>query len=122
MRHRHRARRSPGWGSAWVGAITVLEVAAVVAGWGPPLQPALSVVFLLTVPGFVMIDLGQPHDLPSRVLVGIAGSVAINVVLVSFYLLPSVMMVGAVALIAFWIAQRHLSAVLLRRERASSDL
>lgn len=108
----------PGLGTIWAVVLLVIEVTTVSRNWGPPLQPLLSVVFVLTFPGAFVVDLRGTTDLASRFLLAIAGSLAFNVAVVSIWLLPNAVWLIPVGLATLWSLQRHLKA---RLERADSD-
>lgn len=108
----------PGVGTMWAVVVLLLEVLTVSRNWGPPLQPALSVVFVLTFPGAFVVDLRGPSDLASRLLLAVAGSLGFNVAVVSVWLLPDLVWLLPVGLAALWGLQRHLEA---RLRRADGD-
>jgi len=100
----------------WVVIVAIGQTASVWAEAGPPLQPSLSIVFVLTVPGFVILDLEQPKAFTARLMLGVAGSIGLNVALVSLGLLPSFVWIAAVGVFALWGTRRYRSARLLRME------
>ena len=61
-----------------VGTVGSLQLLAVALQAGTPLQPLLSVVFVLTCPGLLLLDLDQPADFSARLIIGIGGSLAVN--------------------------------------------
>ncbi|MCP4307499.1 MAG: hypothetical protein GY788_22020, partial [bacterium] len=85
-------------GVAWVAVLSVIEVIAVSAGAGPPLQPFLSVVFVLTCPGFLLLDLENPKDPAARAILGIGASIAVNVTVVTVALVGDIRRVAPVLL------------------------
>ncbi len=105
----------------WVVIVAIGQTASVWADAGPPLQPSLSIVFVLTVPGFVILDLEQPKAFTARLMLGVAGSIGLNVALVTLGLLPSFVWIAAVGVFAFWGTQRYLAARLLRLEVARAS-
>lgn len=86
----------------------VVAAAQLLASWlelGPPVQPLLPIVFALTVPGFVLLDLDHPTDRVARLMLGVAASLATNVVLVTVLLLGDPIWIApslGVALIGVW--------------------
>lgn len=92
-------------GLVWVGVVAGAQILAALLKLGPPIQPILPIVFALTVPGFVLLDLEYPADRVARFVLGVAGSLATNVVLVTVLLLGSpiwMIPVGGVALVGLW--------------------
>ena len=97
-----------GFGSSWVAVVIAAQVLAVNFDAGPPLQQLLSIIFVLTVPGFVVLDLPQLGGLPMRSMLAIAGSLSVNLLLVSVGLLPNALWIVAVGVLAYWSARRFL--------------
>lgn len=115
MRTGERAYRF-GLGTAWTMVAAVAQIVAAVNDAGPPIQPLLPVVFVLTVPGSIIFDFSKPSDVATRVLFAVAGSIAFNIVLVSAVLLPQFSwMLPVVALAAFEMS-RFFRARLVRSE------
>ncbi len=86
MEAKRRRLKRPGL--TWVGAVAVAQAFAAWQGMGPPVQPILPLLFVLTVPGFILLDLSRPADRTARFLLAIGASLGTNVVLVSVLLLP----------------------------------
>ena len=53
-------------------------------------------IFFLTVPGFLILDLRQPTDVAAKVAMGIASSVSFYIVAVSIVLLGAISWIAAV--------------------------
>lgn len=110
--HRRRLRRP---GLIWVGVVAVAQALAAWQELGPPVQPILPLLFVFTVPGFILLDLDHPADRSARILLGIGASLATNVVLVSALLLPQAIWMGpaaAVALFGLWRIGRRRNVVM----------
>lgn len=99
-----------GFGAYWVAVVLAAQVIAVGAGASAPLQPLLSVIVAITVPGFVLLDLPELGGWPMRLLLAIAGSLSLNLLLVSLGLLPNALWLLAVGGLAYWAARRFLVA------------
>ena len=69
-----------------VGIVGSLQLLAIALQAGAPLQPLLSVVFVLTCPGLLLLDLDQPADLSARFIIGIGGSLAVNTAIATIVL------------------------------------
>ena len=95
------ARRRPGL--LIVTSIAMLQLVTVSLGVGTPAQPAITVLMVLTFPGLLMIDLPQPTDLASRIMLGIGASMALHMVFatIAFTVSPwsAAAAVGALALL-----------------------
>ena len=70
-------------GLTWVALVSMLEALSFVLRLGPPFQPILSIVFVLTCPGFLILDLKRPTDRVAKAILGIATSVSVNVLIVT---------------------------------------
>jgi competence protein ComEA len=70
-------------GLTWVAVVSLLEALSFLLELGPPVQPLLSVVFVITCPGFLLLDLQRPADAAARVILGISASISLNVLIVT---------------------------------------
>jgi hypothetical protein len=108
------ARSRPGL--TWVVAVSTAELLAVVSGVGAPIQPALAVIFVLTCPGFLLFDLERPRDQAARIMIGIGGSVAANIVVVTLVLVtnagPIALIISALLAVVGVMPRRHLVRLL----------
>lgn len=103
------AGRRRRFGLMWVAIVGIAQFVAIAAGFGPPLQPALSIAFVLTCPGFLILDLDQPSDPSARLMLGIGGSLTVNVavftaalVVDSSWIIPAVVVaLASAALVMF---------------------
>ena len=118
------ARKRPG--VTWVAVISTLQLLSIAARVGDPVQPLLGVIFALTCPGFLLLDLDQPRELSARVMLGIGGSIAANIVVVNVVLATdagpiapfiAVVLAGAAAL-----PRRRLEAAISRTQKAWRQL
>lgn len=70
-----------GWrryGLITVAVVGAAQVLAIGLQAGTPIQPSLSILFVLTCPGFLLLDLEQPVDRSARFILAIGGSLAVN--------------------------------------------
>ncbi len=81
---REMARNRPGF--TWVTVVSLVELISVVIGVGSPLQPLLSVVFTMTCPGLLLLDMDEPKDIVARIMLGIGGSIGANILVVTLVL------------------------------------
>jgi|GEM_PF-7040079 len=112
-------RRTTGlWGLTYVAVVSALQVSAIALEIGPPLQPLLSIVFVLTCPGFLVLDLRRPNDAAAKVIIGIGASLAVNLTIVTVALVGNPgWVVPAIALVLAGIAtlpRRQLRTVVTR--------
>lgn len=120
-----RQRSRPPVGAIWVGMIATLEVLAVVADLGPPIQPSLAFLFVITCPGFLIIDMPHPRDLPSRLVLGVGASLAINVLIFTVGAVAEVSWIApavAIALLVVAVLPRERIRPLLNRLKGASEL
>ena len=61
-----------------VGFVGVAQVASIALDLGAPSQPLLSILFVLTCPGFLLFDLEKPSDVSARLLISIGGIQIMN--------------------------------------------
>ncbi len=116
MSKESRSVWTPGFGQIWVAAIAIAEVTSVYFEVGPPLQPLLSVVFVMTVPGLVILDMEQPSAFTARLMLGVVGSIGLNVALVTVGLIPSFIWLVSIGVLGFWGILRYVEARLVRSE------
>lgn len=90
-------RRRPGL--AWVLTTTVLVAAVSIADVSPQARLPFIMVFFLTVPGFLILDLRYSTDVAAKVSMGIASSVSFYIVCVSIALLASASWLAPTAVI-----------------------
>lgn len=79
-------RTSRRLGLTTVAVVGAAQAVAITFAVGPPLQPLLSVLFVLTCPGFLLMDLERPRDRTARLMISIGGSVSINVAIATVVL------------------------------------
>ena len=91
----HHVRRRPGL--AWVLAVTALTVVVSLAQLPAGIRLPFVLIFFLTVPGFLILDLRQPTDVAAKVAMGIASSVSFYIVAVSIVLLGAISWIAALA-------------------------
>lgn len=91
----HHIRRRPGL--AWVLVVTALTVLVSFAGLSARIRLPFVLVFFLTVPGFLILDLRQPTDVAAKVAMGIASSVSFYILAVSIVLLGAISWIAGVA-------------------------
>ena len=91
----HHVRRRPGL--AWVLAVTALTVVVSLAQLPAGIRLPFVLIFFLTVPGFLILDLRQPTDVAAKVAMGIASSVSFYIVAVSIVLLGAISWIAAMA-------------------------
>jgi len=78
---------------------------------GAPIQPLLSIVFVLSCPGFLLVDLAQPKDLSARVIIAIGGSIAVNTAIATVVLVADARWTApivALTLVAVAALPRHM--------------
>ncbi len=63
-------------GLAWVIALTTSVLIVTISGARSEVRLPFVMLFILTVPGSLVIDLTTPRDLIAKVIIGIAGSVS----------------------------------------------
>ncbi len=84
------ATRTPGtsrrFGLTTVAVVGAAQAIAIAFAIGPPLQPLLSVLFVLTCPGFLLMDLERPRDRTARLMISIGGSLSINIAIATVVL------------------------------------
>lgn len=88
-------RRRPGL--AWVLSVTALTVVVSLAQLPAGIRLPFVLIFFLTVPGFLILDLRQPTDVAAKVAMGIASSVSFYIVAVSIVLLGAISWIAAMA-------------------------
>ena len=91
----HHVRRRPGL--AWVLAVTALTVLVSFADLSARVRLPFVLIFFLTVPGFLILDLRQPTDVAAKVAMGIASSVSFYIVAVSSSCSAPISWIAAVA-------------------------
>jgi hypothetical protein len=69
-----------------VGVIGAAQVASLALGLSTPFQPLLSILFVLTCPGFLLFDLDKPNDVSARLLLAIGGSLSMNIAIATVVL------------------------------------
>ena len=93
-------------GLTWVALVSAAELIAVAAGISAPIQPLLGVVFVLTCPGFLILDMRRPSDPVARMMLGVGASISANILVVTLVLVTDagpaapVIALGLVALAA----------------------
>jgi len=103
-------------GLTWVIVLSAVELLTILFHAGPPLQPALGVLFVLTCPGFLLLDLERPADPAARIMIGIGGSIAANIIIVTLVLITDA---GPVAP---FIALALVAAALMPRRRFDTTI
>lgn len=73
-------------GIATVAVVGAAQILSIALGLGAPLQPFLSVLFVLTCPGFLLMDMSAPRDFSARLMIAIAGSLSINIAIATLVL------------------------------------
>ena len=68
-------------GARIVATLSALETLSIIARAGPPVQPVLSVLFVVFCPGAILLDLDEPKRLDERLLLCVAASVALNLII-----------------------------------------
>jgi hypothetical protein len=77
-------------GSLLAMAVTSAEMLTVAFGVGTPVHPALSILFMMTCPGLVLLDVVRLPDHASRLMVAVGASVIFNVIVSSALLVADV--------------------------------
>ncbi len=93
-----------------VAAIGAAQALAIGLQIGTPLQPFLSIVFVLTCPGLLLLDLEQPTDWSARMVIGIGASLAVNTAIATVVLVAEAQWTAplvALALVAIAALPRH---------------
>lgn len=88
-------------GAVWMWTVIAVETMLAFTGGPPGLRVIVSVVFVFTVPGSLLLDLEQPRDLPTKLILGIGASLATHLVLVSTWLVPDPVWIGAAIAAAY---------------------
>ena len=105
-------------GLLWVIAIALLELVTVATGLGTPVQPLLSIVFVMTCPGFILLDLEKPGEFASRLVVAIGASISLHVILATVRLVDGLGWAAAVAAVAVVVAASSRWVTTRRRKRS----
>ncbi len=67
-------------GIHWVVAVSTLELVVVVSRVGGPVAVLASVVFVLTCPGALLLDVVEPVGFGERLMLAVAASLSANVI------------------------------------------
>jgi hypothetical protein len=77
-------------GSLTALSISTAELLSLAFGVSEPLHPLLTLGFLLTCPGLVLLDLARLPDAASRLVIVLGASLAFNIILTSALLVADV--------------------------------
>ncbi len=86
-------------GMSIVAVVSALQLLTIAAQVGAPLQPLVSVLFVLTCPGFFVLDMSRPRDLSARLLIGVTVSAGANIVIFAVLAIGNArwLLIGALA-------------------------
>lgn len=107
-------------GLTWVAAVGVAELLLVFVDAPSILRLPITLLFVMSVPGFLLLDLREPADPVAKVVLGVGASLATHLVAASLYLAPDPLWISAAA-VAAYVGARHFFDLGMLGGRRASD-